>query len=153
MKKLILISLLIFSSKLIFGQINSTEHLETGWYLIVKDPSESIRMSTESDPGTMHNLSPKAILLGKHFSKVKYSSNSNPRLNGLEILLDKEGKEKWNLSTKHYIGLNLGFVVDNKLECVWFCDHQTTNGIIYITTLQLPESRLRELASELSKKK
>jgi preprotein translocase subunit SecD len=150
MKTTILLLSLFLSFKSVLGQPKTNTPLATGWY-IIKDDSfpETIPLSTRTSPVETYYIFNKTIIESKSFKTIEYASNTNPRLNGIRITLDKEGKEKWSRLTKESIGLNLGLIVNGRLEYVWHCDHQTDNGIIYITTIHLPERRLKELAEQL----
>ncbi len=154
MKTTILLLSLLLSFNTLFGQSEKNATLTTGWYIIKQDSFPgTIQLSTQTIPFENYFIFQKTIIESKNFKTVEYSSNSNPRLNGLKITLDKEGREKWSLLTKESIGLNLGFIINGRLECVWYCDHQTDNGIIYVTTTHLPENRLKELSRQLNDKK
>lgn len=154
MKTTFLLLILFLSFNSLFGQSETNTSLATGWYIIKQDSVPgTIQLSTQTIPFETYYIFQKTIIESKSFKTVEYSSNTNPRQNGLKITLDKEGREKWSRLTKESIGLNLGFIINGRLECVWYCDHQTDNGIIYITTIQLQENRLKELAEQLNNAK
>ena len=119
--------------------------LYTGWYYVLADTTKGYKSQLDKS-NEIYFLDSHPIVTAKHFTTFKiYEGNSGgQKYFGLTMRLDKEGTKYWSIATYKSIGLQLVFVLDNRLLQVAKVNSQITEGV---TALNRGDYTKQELES------
>ncbi len=122
--------------------INSDSTLQTGWYYIIDTDNEFKR---QLDKDTMfYFIDPTPIITAKNIKAFEiYESNYGDI--GLSMQLDGNGTIAWSAATNKATGIQLAFIVDNKLMQTAKVNSQNTGGITALNRNVYTRQELKEI--------
>jgi hypothetical protein len=128
--------------------------LRTGWYYVLRDSTNGCKRRLNKSIEA-YFLDTHPIVNIKNFTALEIyeSSAVGQKYFGLAIRLDKEGTDNWSIATAKSIGLQLAFILDNKLIQVSKVNSQITGGVTAINSINYTKQELENFKTILLKEK
>jgi preprotein translocase subunit SecD len=129
--------------------------LYTGWYYVVDTPNGYKRQLDKSNE--VYYLDPKPITTAKNVTTFEFYENSynGKKHYGLTMRLDKDGTESWSYATRkaEVMGLQLAFIIDNKLLQVSKVNSQITGGVTNLNRVDYSHEELENFKTIINNEK
>ena len=106
-----LILAVIICPLVVSGQEN--DYLETGWYGISSSQNAYLRIDAKMNDSFF--IDPKPIVTTKDFKSLTIRDSPSGYMSELVFKLEDSASDKWEVATTRYVGLKIGFVLNNKL--------------------------------------